>query len=646
MPLRSHLWELFTWQKGGPDGDRAFSSLSPVQSVPRKEMRPTQHMKLLRSIMSGNTELGAPLCSLLQERGRCAEPKAKASVKEPKRFPRLSVVEPPPPLCGSSLPEVFRQLSGEGEGSLQAIWSRLTSEQSQSEKLEVQEALVERRPSDASGLDENSEAESEAVSELMKPSEPMSRHVSPAFSTSSAGSSRMSRKGTSLLITSKQVQSTETAQAQDVAKRKLNKARLEVSTSGLEGSRTLPRTDMRKGMSFTKPKKSGSRKGKVVFGAEAKGTETAKKPKKTALPFKVISWSSQKRSFRSAAQNLEKQEDDFASGNQWETDASPEHLLVLDFGSEVELSCLKLRCTGTPYDPKSVTVMRGICGIAEVVDEHIFQQKEAQRPVTPIGFGVLARGTWAVLKRASLKSGPDGRDKHQHSLHFPGAQTRFLKLIFHESWSSTGNIRLLQPLTVYGGPLTTPRRKLSLTVMFNERLLLDEVETETRKMARKYGIPIDYTTNVRKEFARFDSERRGFLNYADFKQVVRSLTTRHVQKVSLQENHLRALWSIVDKDGSGCVDFEEFLQWFYTHFQKEKPPAMSLHSDDLVDTVTEHFYASMGVNRLRCYVSTQEGEVVEEAFPGRRRGQELKMATQSAVKKAWLRKSLAAAAGH
>ncbi|CAJ1445018.1 unnamed protein product, partial [Effrenium voratum] len=110
---------------------------------------------------------------------------AEASVKEPKRFPRLSVVEPPPPLCGSSLPEVFRQLSGEGEGSLQAIWSRLTSEQSQSEKLEVQEALVERRPSDASGLDENSEAESEAVSELMKPSEPMSRHVSPAFSTSS-----------------------------------------------------------------------------------------------------------------------------------------------------------------------------------------------------------------------------------------------------------------------------------------------------------------------------------------------------------------------------------------------------------------------------------------------------------------------------
>ena len=25
------------------------------------------------------------------------------------------------------------------------------------------------------------------------------------------------------------------------------------------------------------------------------------------------------------------------------------------------------------------------------------------------------------------------------------------------------------------------------------------------------------------------------------------------------------------------MDFEEFLQWFYSHFQKEKPPARSLH---------------------------------------------------------------------
>ena len=76
------------------------------------------------------------------------------------------------------------------------------------------------------------------------------------------------------------------------------------------------------------------------------------------------------------------------------------------------------------------------------------------------------------------------------------------------------------------------------------------------------------------------------------------------------------------------MDFEEFLQWFYSHFQKEKPPARSLHCSGpslpvrvagvlgachaksegprMVDSVTEHFYASMGVNRLRCYVTALE----------------------------------------
>lgn len=33
--------------------------------------------------------------------------------------------------------------------------------------------------------------------------------------------------------------------------------------------------------------------------------------------------------------------------------------------------------------------------------------------------------------------------------------------------------------------------------------------------------------------------------------------------------------------GSGCVEFEEFLQWFHSHFLKEKPPARSLHSGTL-----------------------------------------------------------------
>jgi len=216
-------------------------------------------------------------------------------------------------------------------------------------------------------------------------------------------------------------------------------------------------------------------------------------------------------------------------------------------------------------------------------------------------------------------------------------------------------MRLLYPLLVYGKAVApnAAARKISSIVMFDERFIIDELERSTRKLARKYGIPIDYTENVRKEFARFDSENRGFLDYADFKKVVRALTYRHhgqKEDVMLQDSHLRALWNIVDRDGSGCVEFEEFLQWFYSHFQKEKPPARSLHGSGMVDSVTEHFYASMGVNRLRCYVTA-----IEPIDPGPGNGMEdssrapssnAKLSASPAVKKAWLRSTLAAATGH
>ncbi|CAK9086314.1 unnamed protein product, partial [Durusdinium trenchii] len=250
--------------------------------------------------------------------------------------------------------------------------------------------------------------------------------------------------------------------------------------------------------------------------------------------------------------------DVLASGaNQWETDGRPDHFLFLDLGVEIDVCCLKLRCTGTHYDPKNITVMRGMTGIAEVVREHIKMASEAQRPPEALAVSadaLLSRGTWAVMKRASLKSGPDGRDKHVHTLHISGGRSRFLQLIFHESWSSTGNIRLLQPLSIYGTRVPLKEtRKTPLAIMFSERVLLDEAEMETRKLSRKFEIPLDDTHSVRREFLRFDVEKRGYLSYIDFKKVVKALTSRHAfcrADALLQETHLRALWNIVDKDGA------------------------------------------------------------------------------------------------
>ncbi|CAL1141792.1 unnamed protein product, partial [Cladocopium goreaui] len=111
--------------------------------------------------------------------------------------------------------------------------------------------------------------------------------------------------------------------------------------------------------------------------------------------------------------------------NQWETDGRPDHFLFLDFGVEVDLSHVQLRCTGTRYDPKNVTILRGVAGITDVITEHLNLSREAQRAPDAVAVkasSLLTKGTWAVVKRASLKSGPDGRDKHAHTLRVHGAQ--------------------------------------------------------------------------------------------------------------------------------------------------------------------------------------------------------------------------------
>lgn len=44
--------------------------------------------------------------------------------------------------------------------------------------------------------------------------------------------------------------------------------------------------------------------------------------------------------------------------------------------SAEELSCVKLRCTGTHYDPKNITILRGLSGVSEVINEHLKLSRE------------------------------------------------------------------------------------------------------------------------------------------------------------------------------------------------------------------------------------------------------------------------------
>ncbi|CAE7348242.1 unnamed protein product [Symbiodinium natans] len=140
-------------------------------------------------------------------------------------------------------------------------------------------------------------------------------------------------------------------------------------------------------------KKGAKGKVRVAVGDGKGGSEQLEQKEsaeKGPLPFHIISWSSQKQGQRCAAQNLEQQPEDqvrqvaelegcgspMSVGPRWETDGPPEHCLFLDLGAEAEISRVKLRCSGTLYDPKSVTVMRAVIGVLEVVKEHRMAEEE------------------------------------------------------------------------------------------------------------------------------------------------------------------------------------------------------------------------------------------------------------------------------
>eukprot|EP00930_Biecheleria_cincta_P062266 TRINITY_DN4774_c0_g1_i1.p1 TRINITY_DN4774_c0_g1~~TRINITY_DN4774_c0_g1_i1.p1 ORF type:complete len:853 (+),score=140.07 TRINITY_DN4774_c0_g1_i1:149-2707(+) len=343
-----------------------------------------------------------------------------------------------------------------------------------------------------------------------------------------------------------------------------------------------------------------------------------------SLPFKVISWSSQKRGPQNAASNLEM--GSVTSNTRWETHGKPEHWILLDLQQECEVSSCSLRFTGTQFDPKNVTLMRGGPEIEGMVQKAMStNRRSSAAEAAPLDTTLLMNGTWIVAKRSTLNLGP--RNTH-HKMVFSAVTARYWRLIFHNCNSSTGNIRVLAPLHMHGMPVPSGdaanlNRRPSLTFMFTEIFNLGQEERETRRLAREYAVPIDYAEYVRKEFVRYDTSGTGALDYADFSKVVQTMTQQkanisRIREDKIPESRLRKLWQNVDTDGSGLVEFNEFLLWFYHNFNSDSRYAIkSFHSNKLADSATENFYASMGCNRIRFFLDAQRDmqEAKERAAP-------------------------------
>jgi hypothetical protein len=92
-----------------------------------------------------------------------------------------------------------------------------------------------------------------------------------------------------------------------------------------------------------------------------------------------------------------------------------------------DLSHVQLRCTGTRYDPKNVTILRGVAGITDVITEHLNLSREAAqtwfhdfcKQVKQVMISSLlrvpnfpaSRGFWEALKVACNHMQPNHCDQ-------------------------------------------------------------------------------------------------------------------------------------------------------------------------------------------------------------------------------------------
>lgn len=337
------------------------------------------------------------------------------------------------------------------------------------------------------------------------------------------------------------------------------------------------------------------------------------------LPFEVVAWSSQKDDGRHAAVNLATGQ----PGSMWETAGPPEQWLVIDFGRQVEVVSVHLRCTGTQMDPKDLCVLR--CGHRPDMEQLAARGRKGNASSGPrvssrIPAPELEAGPWIIARRCIVEAGPQSRsDKSLHSVQLGGGRARFWKLVIKESWGPQRRVRLLAPLhmlcSAADREANTMQKKPSLSTLFNEVVNLSREEREMRMLARRHDIPLHFAEEVCREFRRYDTAGSGSLKYEQFAHVVRTITMQRAETPAaysllhenVPESRIRHLWQLVDRDGSGCICLEEFLVWFYRTFQataeSTKP---SRHSERQADTGAERYYASLGTQRLRCMVLAAE----------------------------------------
>lgn len=99
---------------------------------------------------------------------------------------------------------------------------------------------------------------------------------------------------------------------------------------------------------------------------------------------------------------------------------------------------------------------------------------------------------------------------------------------------------------------------------FSERLTLDAGQRALRKLARTYSMSYAQVDQYKQHFDKFDLDRSGMIESDEFQNLL--CKCAKIPANGLSHSRLQQLWRVADADGSGEVDFEEFVVFYRKYF--------------------------------------------------------------------------------
>merc|ERR1712232_375193 len=107
-----------------------------------------------------------------------------------------------------------------------------------------------------------------------------------------------------------------------------------------------------------------------------------------------------------------------------------------------------------------------------------------------------------------------------------------------------------------------------------------------RKLAKEYGIHVEYVESIKQCFDSYDLDNSGYVDIDEFKEILYK-ALRVPKQLELPPSRIQYFWSEINGSGSGKAGFGDFLVWWLRYFGDD---ATSLKSKYTASLPFEDFY--------------------------------------------------------